>query len=448
MASDQVVTAATPDAGPPAEPDGGVFGNRDFAKLFAGEAVSLIGTQITQFTMPLVALLALRATVFEVGVLNALRLAPVVVVALFAGVWLDRTRRRPVLIGCSLSCAVLIGLVPLASATHHLSMGLLYVVAALVGGLNVVFDVGALSFVPNLVERRHLLEANGKMQATRAFAGISGPSLAGLLIGVFSAPITLSADAVSYLFSAIGLISIRKREPAPKAPEVRTSIRRQIAEGFTAVYGSKLLRALLTQSAALNLAYGAFGTIFVVYAIRVLGLTPFKLGLVVGSAAVGALAGALLAGRVRDGLGLGRSMIYCTIGVSMTPLLLLIPRGAGLGAMAILMGSQLVYGSNISYLNVNAITLRQVVTPRRLLARMNATYRMLLFGVPPVGAIIGGLLGSAVGLRTALVVALIAMLSPMLWIIFSPVFRLTEMPSAPGEDLVAEAGLRAGKKDD
>jgi MFS family permease len=445
MASDQVVASATPDAGPPAEPAGGVLTNHDFVKLFAGESVSLIGTQITMFTMPLVAILTLKATVFQVSVLLALRLAPVIVVAVFAGVWLDRVRRRPVLIVCSLSSAVLIGLVPLASATGHLSMDLLYVVAVLVGGLNVIFDIGTLSYVPNLVERRHLLEANGKIQAIRAFAGISGPGIAGLLIGLITAPITLSADAISYLFSAAGLISIRKREPAPKVPEVRTSIRRQIGEGFQAVYGSRLLRALLTQSAALNLAFGAFWTVFLVYAVRILGLSPFKLGLVVGAMAVGALLGALFSHRVRNALGLGRSMIYSTIGCSMAPLVLLIPRSASLPSMLILMAAQFVYGANISSLNVNAITLRQVVTPRRVLARMNATYRMLLFGVPPVGSIIGGLLGTALGLRTALVIALIALTSPMAWLFFSPVFRLQEMPGAPDEDSVSTAGAEAGK---
>ncbi len=444
MASDPVATAATPDGGPPAEPRGGVLRNRDFVKLFAGESVSLIGTYITQFTLPLVAILTLKATVLEVGVLNAFRVAPVIVVALFAGVWLDQTRRRPVLIACSLSCAVLIGLVPLAEAAGYLSLGLLYAVAALVGGLTVVFDVGALSYVPNLVEPAHLLEANGKLQATDAGAAIAGPGLAGLLIGLVTAPITLSADAVSYLFSAAGLLSISRPEPAPEVPQVRTSIRRQIAEGFQAVYGSKLLRALLTLSAALNLAYGALWTIFVVYAVRVIGLSPFRLGLVVAAAAAGALSGALLAGRARNALGLGRDMICTTIGVSLSPLLLLIPRSPSLPAMLILVAAQFVYGVSISNFNVNAITLRQVVTPRRLLARMNATYRLLLFGVAPVGAIAGGLLGAAVGLRTALLIAVIAMMSPMLWLLRSPVFRLREIPQGPEQDIIADTGTANG----
>jgi Na+/melibiose symporter-like transporter len=435
MASDQVVTAAAADDGAPAESRGGVLANRDFAKLWAGETVSLIGTQVTQFAMPLVAILTLKATVLQVGVLNALRFLPVIVVALFAGVWLDRRRRRPVLIACSLSNAVLIGLVPLSAATGYLSIGLLYVVITLAGTLSVVFDVGALSYVPFLVERRHLPESNSKLQASFAVAGIAGPGLAGLLIGLITAPITLSADAVSYLFSAVGLISIRKPEPDPEVLEERPSVRRQIAEGFHAVYGTKLLRTLLTQSAALNVGFGAVSTVFTVYAVRVLGLSPFKLGIVIAGLAAGALVGALSATRVRKALGLGRAMAVSIIGVSASPFLLLIPRSASPVAVLVLFIGWLGHGCGISIWNVNTITLRQALTPMRLLARMNATYRMLLFGALPVGALAVGVLGSAVGLRSALTVSVIALTSPVLWMLFSPVFRLAEMPLGPLSDI-------------
>jgi MFS family permease len=432
-------------AGQATEPAGGVLSNSDFVKLWAGETVSLVGTQVTQFTMPLVAILSLNATVFEVGMLNALRFVPVIVLSVMAGVWLDRRRRRPVLIGCALSSAVLIGLVPLASVTGMLSIGLLYVVIALVGTLNMTFDVGALSYVPQLVEQRHLSEANGKIQASTAAAGIAGPGLAGLLVGLITAPITLSVDAVSYLCSAVGLITIRRPEPPPAAPAGPTSIRRSIAEGFRAVYGNRLLRPLLAQSTVLNLFFGSYNVIFVVYAVRVLGLTPFKLGIVIGAAAIGGLFGALFATRVRNVLGLGRTMAFATACMAVSPLLLLIPHDASVPAVTVLALGQFGYGTNIAIFNVNAITLRQVVTPKPLLARMNATYRMLLFGAAPPGAVIGGLLGSVVGLRAALVISLVLMTSPALWIFRSPVFRLRTMPDGPLPDGPLPAGpLLAG----
>lgn len=427
MASDQVIDTATAAA----RPRESVFANPDFVRLWAGESVSMIGSQVTQFTLPLVAVLSLDATVFQVGILNSLRFVPVLLLSVFAGVWLDRRRRRPVLIACALGSAVLIGLVPLASVTGWLTIGLLYAVTTLVGALNMVFDVGQLSYVPFLVEPRHLSEANGKIQASTAFAGISGPGLAGLLVGAITAPITLSVDAVSYLFTAVGLISIRRREPRPDELAEHLPVGRAIAEGFGAVFGTRLLRALLTQSTVLNLCFHSVITLFIVYAVRSLGLSPFKLGLVIGAAAIGGLFGALAATRVRNTIGLGHALAVTTIGVSTAPLLLLVPRDASPLSVVVLVMAQLGYGSCMAMFNVNAITLRQVVTPARLLARMNATYRMLIWGAPPVGGIVGGVLGSALGLRTALVISLIAMTSPIAWIVFSPVFRLKEMPLGP-----------------
>ncbi|HEY2441972.1 MAG TPA: MFS transporter [Streptosporangiaceae bacterium] len=430
MTPDLKAAAAGPAASS-AAPAGGAFANRDFVKLWAGQTVSLIGTQVTQFAMPLVAVLTLNATVFQVGLLFAMRFVPVILLSVFAGVWLDRRRRRPVLISCAFGNAALIGLVPIAAETGILSIGLLYVVTALVGTLNMAFDVRALSYVPQLVEPRHLAESNGRIQASTAFAGVSGPALAGVLVGLITAPITLSVDAVSYLFSAFGLISIRKPEPDPEIPAHRPSVLGSIAEGFRAVYGSRLLRALLTQSTTLNLFFGSFITIFVVYAVRTLGLSPFQLSIVMGAAAAGGLLGALSAARVRNVLGFGRSMAVATICMAAAPLLLLIPRHAGPLSVAVLAIGQLIYGGSVSMFNVNGITLRQVVTPRRLLARMNATYRMLLFGVAPIGGVMGGLLGGALGLRSGLMISLILMTSPAGWLVRSPVFRLAEMPPGP-----------------
>lgn len=431
MAPDQVTQAPKRQAGQAAERATGAFSNPDFVKLWSGQSISLIGTQVTQFTMPLVAILALNATVIEVGVLNALRFVPVLLMSLFAGVWLDRRRRRPVLIACALGNAVLIGTVPLASATGLLSIGLLYVVVTMAGLLSMTFDVGALSYVPNLVDREHLTDANSKIQASTAFAGVAGPGLAGVLVGLVTAPITLTADSVSYLFSAAGLIAIRKPEPAPEVPEVRVSVGQSISEGLRAVWGSKLLSAVLTQSAALNLFFGAYITVFVVYAVRVVHLRPIELGIVMAGSAVGSLAGATTARRVSKALGLGRTMAINTVGESLLLLLLLVPRHASVATIAIFFAAQLGYGWNVGVLNVNTITLRQVVTPRRVLARMNATYRMVIFGVAPIGMSLGGVLASAAGLRSGLMISLTLMTSPLLWLFFSPVFRLKQMPAAP-----------------
>jgi MFS family permease len=428
----QVPVAAPPEQPARSKPDS-VLRNSDFVKLWAGESVSLIGTQITQFALPLVAVLTLGASVFQVGLLNACRYAPVVVVSLFAGVWLDRRRRRPILIACSLGNAALIALVPISNAMGVLTIGELYAIFLLAGVLTVVFDVGVLSYVPSLVEREQLADSNGKIQTSTAFAGVAGPGVAGLLVSALTAPVTLTVDAVSYLCSAVGLSLIRKEEPEAPAPEERPSVRASIVEGLHAVYGSRFLRALLTQSATFNFFQNALVTVFVVYAIRDLHMSPTKLGLVIGAISVGGVAGGLLANRIRNTIGFGLTMLIPTICAALCPLLLLIPSDASVPSMVLFMCAQAFYGFNLLVFNVNTLTLRQVITPHHLLGRMNASYRMVLFGTGPIGAIIGGWLGSALGLRTALVITAITLTSPILWTLYSPVFRLKTMPSGPME---------------
>jgi MFS family permease len=434
MATDQI--PADSARGPGAQPGraGTVLGNRDFVKLWIGETISLMGTQVTSFALPLVAIITLNASVFQVGLLAATKYVPVIALSLLAGVWLDRRRRRPVLIACALGSAVLIGLVPLSSVTGLLSIGLLYVVNALVGTLNMVFDIGALSYVPSLVEPRHLRDGNSKLQASDSLAGVAGPGLAGFLVGLLTAPIALSVDAVSYLFTASGLISISRSEPAPQPPADRPSVWQSIAEGLRTVYGSRLLRTMLAQSTAVNLFYGAFNIVLIVYAVRYLHLSPVKLGVVVAAAAVGGLTGALTATRVTGRVPLGRALAVSTILTCAAPMLMLIPRGAGPVTMTILVAAQLLFGVSMGIFNVNAVTLRQTVTPNRLLGRMNATYRMVLFGSAPFGTVAGGLLGNAFGLRTAFVISVIAMACPALCIFFLPLYRLTEMPVGPPDE--------------
>jgi MFS family permease len=424
-------TAQTTEHEPP--PIRGVLANRDFVKLWTGETISLIGTQVTQLALPLVAILTLHATVLQVGFLNATRYAPVVVFSLIAGVWLDRRRRRPVLVASDVACAIFIGLIPVASALGVLSMWLLYVLAVLAGASQVFLDIGSLAYLPGLVERRHLAEANSKMQVSYAVAEIAGPTLAGLLVGLLTAPITLSVDAVSYLCSMVMLLAVRKREPSPQPDGPAPSVRHSVTEGLSAVFGSRMLRSLLLQSCTFNFCQNALITVFVVYAIRRLGLSSAELGFVIGAGALAAFAGALVANRIRARFGLGPTLIVATSGACLSSLLLLIPHSASPAALVILGAAQAGYGVNVVIYNIITVTLRQIVTPNRLLARMNGSYRMLLFGAGPLGAVSGGVLGTALGLRPALVITAIALTTPAAWIPFSPVFRLREMPAGPAE---------------
>jgi len=415
-----------------AEP-GSVLANRSFVKLWAGETVSVTGNVITTFALPLVALVTLHASAFQVGVLNAVRYAPMIMFSLLAGFWLDRHRRKPTLIASDLACAVLIALIPLASVVGSLTIWLLYAVAFIVGIPQVLFDIGCLSYVPGLVERRHLAEANSKLQISYAVAGVAGPSLGGLLIGLLTAPILLTFDAASYLFSMIMLLAIRRPEPCPETTKETASVRSFVAEGLRVVWSNGVLRFLVMQSCAFNLIFNALITVFVVYAIRTLGLSTSELGIVIGSVAAGGFVGAVLANPVRTVLGVGRTLFAATVGTCLSPLLLLVPHGSSPRTLVILALSQSVYGVSVVIYNINSMTLRQMVTPNRFLARMNGSSRMLLFGTALLGALIGGALGSSLGLRPALVITALALTTPIAGILVSPVFRLKDMPSRPDE---------------
>ncbi|MYS19642.1 Transmembrane secretion effector [Streptomyces sp. DvalAA-14] len=412
---------------------GGVLANRDFTKLWGGETVSLVGSQVTDMALPLTAILTLHATAFGIGLLNVARYAPFVLVSLFAGVWFDRRRRRPTLIVSNLGRAVLIGLIPLAHAFDLLSMTLLYAVGFTAGLLTVLFDIGILSYVPGLVDKRYLAEANSKITVSYSVAGIAGPGLAGFLVGALSAPVALTVDAVSYLVSAAALSRIRRTEPAPELPDVQPSVFSSIAEGLRTVIGSRILRHLATQSATFNLFENVMTTIFLVYAVRVLGLSPTQLGFVVGAGSVGALLGAMLASRIGDRLGFGQTLRLSTLIACVSPLALLAPQGSGAVSLLVIGAALAVHGFHLAIFNINALTLRQTVTPTRLLGRMNASYRLVLFGTVPIGALLGGSLAAAFGLRAALVVGVIGIAAPVAWLTFSPVFRLREMPDGPIE---------------
>lgn len=414
-------------------PDAGVLADRDFVKLWGGETVSLMGSQVTDLALPLVAIVTLHAGAFQVGLLNVARYVPFVVLSLLAGVWFDRHRRRPTLIAANLGRAGLIALVPLAALLGWLSMPLLYAVGLGTGVLTVLFDVGILSYVPGLVERRQLAEANSKIATSYSLAGICGPGLGGFLVGVLTAPIALAVDAVSYLVSAVALGRIRRPEAAPE-PVAARSVAADIAEGLRTVVGNRILRHLATQSAAFNLFVNVVITVFLVYAVRVLHLAPTQLGVVVGAGSAGALVGALSANRLRTTLGFGRTLWLSTVLACLTPPLLLVPDGADPVSLAVLGGTLAVHGANLAIFNVNSLTLRQTVTPDRLLGRMNASYRLVLYATVPLGALLGGALAQAIGLRTALAVGVLGVACPLAWLAFSPVFRLREMPTGPLEE--------------
>jgi MFS family permease len=404
--------------------------NPDFVRLWTSETVSLFGTQVTALALPLAAVLSLEASAGEVGILNAARFAPFIVVTLFAGVWVDRHRRRPVLIQSNLGRGILIALIPLAAAGGFLRIEYLYVIAFLVGTLTVFFDLAYQAYLPSLVDRERLTEGNSKLQASASAAEIGGPGLGGVLVQVLTAPYALLADALSYLFSAATLSTIKTPEPAPEDAEERPRTLGAIREGFSFTLGDRYVRPIAAEAASFNLFEQAILTIFLVYAIRELELSAGMLGLVISTGAAGSLIGSILAARPVVRFGLGRTIIGSMVLACAGPILIPLADGPRYVLVPLLMAAFLAYGVGLGVSSVHAVTLRQAVTPAWLFGRMNASYRFFTYGAIPIGALLGGLLAETVGLRPALFISALALLTSLAWVVFSPLGELRELPAA------------------
>ncbi|WP_181802228.1 MFS transporter [Streptomyces shenzhenensis] len=368
----------------------------DFGRLFAATALGQLGDRILFLALPLVAIAALHADEFQVGVLTAMTTAGSLLVGLPAGAWVDRMRKRSVMISTDLARALVLLTVPVAWWTGVLTLGWLYAVALLHGVLTVFFDVAYVSFLPHLVGRGRLVEGNAKLSAIRSVTSISGPALAGPLVGGVGAPATLLASSVGMALSGLLATGIRRQEerPGPEAGE-HPRLAREIKEGLAFVIAHPTLRAIILGDALFNLSLVMYQTMLLVYLERVIGLESFGVGLILSGMGCGALLGALLAAKVSEWLGQG-SVIW------LAPLLTCPP--TALMPLARPGGSLYVAAVGLAALSLGGVirvvaqsSLQQALTPDPLLGRMNATARFVSWGGIPLGALLGGASGSLFG---------------------------------------------------
>jgi MFS family permease len=406
----------------------GLLREHDFRQLFIADTVSQFGTQISVLALPLVAVLALNASAFEVGLLAACETVAFLLVGLPAGAWVDRMRRREVLIVGDLGRALVLATVPLAWWLGALSMPQLYVVGLLTGVLTVFFDVAYQSYLPHLVGRENLVEGNAKLEAVHGVAQIGGPAVAGVVIQWLSAPVAVVADAVSFVVSAAAVGLIRKREQRPERGADQR-LGREIAEGLRFVVGNRLLRAIAICTGSSNFFSAMLGAMLVLFLVRDLGQPPSVLGLVLSIASVGGLLGALTATRIARWLGQGP-----TIWISMAvagPFGLLWPLAQADWRMWVAaVAGGVSWFCGVVY-NITQVSFRQGLTPEPLLGRMNATMRFLVWGTLPLGGLVGGLLGQHLGVRETIWVAAIGGLLPFLAPFLSPLRRMRELPTEP-----------------
>jgi MFS family permease len=407
----------------------GLWRDREFLKYWTASAISDVGAQITALVLPLIGALTLAASPWEMGVLTAAGSAPALLVGLFAGVWVDRLRRRPVLIATDVGRAALLLLIPLASVLGVLRIELLCAVAFLVGALGLLFDVAHLAFLPSLIGRDQLVDGNSKLEVTAAGAQVVGPSLGGALVGLLGAAFAVVLDALSLLVSAWLITWTRASEPAPTRAVDRAGVWAEILEGLRVVLAHPLLRALVACSATMTLFGRMFLAVYVLYMARDLGLGPVGIGLVLATGGLGSLAGAIVAGSLGRRLGPGPAMIAAQLFFGLTgllvPLAVLVPPIA----IPMLVASEFGQWMAVIVYWVHAVSVRQAIMPDRLQGRVNATIRFMAGGAQPIGALIGGAVGAMIGLPLTLVVAELGCLLAVLWLVVSPVRDLRAVPT-------------------
>lgn len=429
---------------------GGFGSEPSFARLWTAETISQLGTQVSELAIPFVAIEILQASIFQVALLNVVDFLPFLLIGLPAGVWVDRLRRRPVMIAGDLGRAVALATIPVAFLLGVLTIVQIYVVGFIVGVLTVFFDVAYQSYLPSVVARDQLQEGNAKLEISRAGAFVVGPGLAGVLIGVLRAPLAVALDALSFLGSALFLLLIRRPEPAPEVHcekgQPGPGMRREMAEGLRYVLGHAYLKNIAACTATANLSGTIATSVMLVYAVRELGMMAQAIGLAFSIGATGALLGAFLANRVSTRLGVGPTIIaFAGVGGLVLLPLALVPAGTSMPVLVALVALfGFVTGVSTVVYNVAQVSLRQAITPTQMQGRMNATMRWFVWGTIPIGGLLGGVLGSVLGVREAILIGALGEMASILPVLFSPVRAIREMPAPVDEAAASSAKTSEG----
>ena len=422
---------------------GGLWRHRDFRNLWAAQTISQFGSQVDDLALGIVAITVLDASAFEVAVYGTVNFLPFILFTLPAGVWVDRLPRKPILVIGDLGRFVALATIPIAYVADVLTLWQLYVVAFLTGIFTVFFDVAYQSYLPSLVDRDDIGEGNSKLEISRSTAQLGGPGIGGALIELLTAPYAVVVDAVSFLASGALLLRIRKREEPPAAAttaEAKRSMWREVKEGLRFVLRNPNLRAQAGCTATSNLFFSVTFSIYLVFLVRELGLSPGVIGLLFSLGSVGSLLAAFTTTRISKRFGIGpTTIVMAFLNLPAMLLIALAPTSFPIPFLAV---GGVLLGFVIVVYNITQVTYRQAICPPRLQGRMNSVMRFIVWGTIPIGTLAGGALGSLIGLRETLVVGAIGTGSSFLWILLSPQRHLREMPD-PIEDEVRTTELGA-----
>ncbi len=355
------------------------------------------------------------------GFLNAASHLPVLLFALIAGVWIDRAKRKPILVASAFGQGLVIGLVPAAALVGWLSIELLYIVAFISGTLAMMYVLASTSFLPSIVKREDLVEGNARLQLSTSTTNVAGPGAAGYLVDILGAPLAILVDSVSYFLSCLCLSRIRFDESDDIRTRMNQGVLAAIKEGISTLFGHPILRAMTIGTALASAAGAVQHTVWTLFLVRTLNITPIWLG-IIGSVAGGAsIIGALSAVPLAKRMGEGWLMIIALLleGIAMGVL----PFAGHFGWMKLpaVIAIQAVFSLTLTLFSISQISLRQAVTPDRLLGRINATRRLVVFGIIPIAALSGGYLGETFGWETTLLISAAVMMMAFTYLMFSSV---------------------------
>jgi MFS family permease len=407
---------------------------REFRKLWIGQSISAVGSSVTLIALPLTAAFTLAATPQQMGLLVAAGWLPYLLFALFAGAWSDRLPRRPILIAADLARAAILATIPLAAFAGVLRIEHLLVAAFVAGSMTVVFGSAYGPFIPVLVGREALVEANAKLALSESVARVVGPSLGGLLVQLITAPFAILVDALSFVVSAIAVAMVRVRETSP-AREERRSIWSEIADGIRVLLANPFTRSVTIIGLLFNVAITLGDAVYVLYATRGLGLDGALLGGVYTVGGVASVAGATLVRRTTLRFGVGPSMVASILLFTLAGVLVLAAGGPPVLAAAYLAARGAIVSFAASVFNVTSSSLWQGAIPDRLLGRVGGASQVIGLGFIAVSALAGGWLGEHVGLWNTLAISIGCQFVALFYVATSPLRGIRTMSDLAGMTL-------------
>jgi MFS family permease len=399
--------------------------HRDFLNVWAAETISVFGSQFYLIAMPLVAVLVLDASESDMGLLFAVEMSPFLIFGLFAGVLADRKERRRMMIICDFGRAFTLAVIPVAWYFDVLTWSIMFAVAFTAGVFTAFFDIAYQAYLPVLVKRNQLLDANSKLETSRSSSQVAGPSIAGVVVDLVSAPLAVLTNSISFLASAAFLLRVKNRENVDKR-SAHKPVMTEIREGLCIVLKNPILRGIAGCTSTGNLFGSMFFALMILFMVDSLQLNPTWIGVIFAVGAIGAVAGALVSSRIVSAIGLGRTIVI-SAALSGIPIILLVLAYPG-NALILLTPLMFVNGLLMVLYNVNQVSLRQAITPDHLQGKMNATMRFLVWGVFPIGGLLGGYLGEAFGIKTMILISGIGTLFSVIWLVLSPVGKIESIP--------------------